>query len=229
MKGALVGKVRLIVTIPPSQTRLLLLFRRLTPPTPALRMLCVQRHAGRRPSALPPARAPPLLPSPCTAQEAAIFGALANFTHHGMIFVPIGYRFDFTSFNFIQDFTAYARHTSPLLPARSSLECIRLPLPHAAACRSSPTWKKFTAPVPGAQVPPPPPPPRHILDSFPPTRVAQSNQVASHPLIFSPQIIRHVLQRGRQPPAEQDRIGHRQAPGHVRVMVYGGGGGGDGV
>jgi hypothetical protein len=25
-------------------------------------------------------------------QEAAIFGSLANFTHHGMIYVPIGYR-----------------------------------------------------------------------------------------------------------------------------------------
>lgn len=30
-----------------------------------------------------------LIPS----QEASIFGSLANFTHHGMIFVPIGYRY----------------------------------------------------------------------------------------------------------------------------------------
>jgi hypothetical protein len=37
---------------------------------------------------------PPPLPRPRrTAQEAAISGALANFAHHGMIFVPIGCRF----------------------------------------------------------------------------------------------------------------------------------------
>ena len=61
----------------------------------ALRSFCVERHAGRRPGTAT------LVHSHfCSAasihvtalQEAAIFGALANFTHHGMIYVPIGYR-----------------------------------------------------------------------------------------------------------------------------------------
>ena len=61
----------------------------------ALRSFWVERHAGRRPGT-----ATLVYSHFCSAasihvtalQEAAIFGALANFTHHGMIYVPIGYR-----------------------------------------------------------------------------------------------------------------------------------------
>ena len=86
-----------------------------------------------------------LIPS----QESAIFGSLANFTHHGMIFVPIGYRY------------ACAPHVgSPVVKfAVGELlrRCNLLPVAHhrLTSCTApcfSPIWLKFTAPARGVQV-----------------------------------------------------------------------------
>ena len=179
MKGALVGKVCLPVKISRKNKHAQVL---ISPPhtaNPALRMLCVQRHAGRRPSALPPARAPPLPPSPCTAQEAAIFGALANFTHHGMIFVPVGYRFTLKPSQHIR---ATHHRCCIAVGTLQPRTCIHSPPPYAAAWRSSPTWKRFTAPVHGAQVQPLPAthcnlPPTHLIPSL---SLAFHNRIKLH-------------------------------------------------
>jgi hypothetical protein len=114
----------------------------------ALRSFCVERHAGRRPGT-----ATLVYSHFCSAasihvtalQEAAIFGALANFTHHGMIYVPIGYRFAASSL---------ACGIGACL-SRRVVQCTSLLIPHStctAAWRSSLTCKRFMAPVHGVQV-----------------------------------------------------------------------------
>ena len=68
-------------------------------------------------------------------QEVAIFSALANFTHHGMIYVPIGYRCTL----------------APVMTSAAA-NAIRTHSSRVAASLFSPTWTRFTAAVLGALV-----------------------------------------------------------------------------